>query len=366
MTIYSSADHLFMAQALRLAEQGLYTTMPNPRVGCVIVNNGIVVGEGAHLRAGEPHAEVLALRTAGERVRGADIYVTLEPCSHHGRTPPCTNALIEAGAKRVIAAMQDPNPLVAGRGLAYLQSQGLEASAGLMQAQAAELNPGFISRMTRNRPFVRSKIAASLDGRTALSNGESKWITGEAARRDVQHWRARSSAILTGIGTALADDPRMTVRDLDIPQQPMRVIVDSRLRTPATARMLQGGNVLIAYASDPDDKAAALKKAGAELVALPDANGRVDLNELMLELTKREVNELLVEAGQNLNGTLLKGGLIDELLLYYAPVLMGSDASGMFGMPVLTQMTDRSELKIIDTRQIGQDIRIRAKVAGNP
>jgi diaminohydroxyphosphoribosylaminopyrimidine deaminase/5-amino-6-(5-phosphoribosylamino)uracil reductase len=362
MTIYFSADHLFMTQALRLAEQGLYTTMPNPRVGCVIVNNGVVVGTGAHLKAGEPHAEVLALRAAGERARGADIYVTLEPCSHHGRTPPCANALVEAGAKRVIAAMQDPNPLVAGSGLAFLQSQGIEASAGLMQAQAVELNPGFISRMTRNRPFVRSKIAASLDGRTALSNGESKWITGEAARRDVQHWRARSSALLTGIGTVLADNPMMTVRDLDILQQPMCVIVDSWLRTPPTAKILQGGNVLIAYASDSDDKAAALKEAGAELVALPETNGRVDMDQLMLELGKREINELLVEAGQGLNGALLKGDLIDELLLYYAPVLMGAEATGMFAMPALTRMSERSELKIIDTRQTGQDIRVRAKV----
>jgi diaminohydroxyphosphoribosylaminopyrimidine deaminase/5-amino-6-(5-phosphoribosylamino)uracil reductase len=362
MSIYSSADHLFMAQALRLAEQGLYTTMPNPRVGCVIVNKGVVVGEGAHLKAGEPHAEVLALRAAGEHARGADVYVTLEPCSHHGRTPPCANALVEAGAKRVIAAMQDPNPLVSGNGLAYLQTQGIEASAGLMQAQAVELNPGFISRMTRQRPFVRSKIAASLDGRTALANGESKWITGEAARRDVQYWRARSSTIMTGIGTVLADDPMMTVRDLDIPQQPMRLIVDSRLRTPATAKILQGGNVLIAYASDPDDMAGALKKTGAELVALPDADGRVDLDQLMLELGKREINELLVEAGPGLNGALLKEGLIDELLFYYAPVLMGAEASGMFGMPALTRMSERSELKVIDTRQTGQDIRIRAKI----
>lgn len=362
MSTYSPADHLFMAQALRLAELGLYTTMPNPRVGCVIVNNGVVVGEGVHLKAGEPHAEVLALRAAGERARGANIYVTLEPCSHYGRTPPCANALVEAGARRVIAAMQDPNPLVAGQGLAHLQSLGIEASAGLMLAQAVELNPGFISRMTRNRPFVRSKIAASLDGRTALSNGESKWITGEAARRDAQHWRARSSAIMTGVGTVLADDPMMTVRDLDIPQQPMRVIVDSRLRTPATAKILHGGNALIAYATDPDHKAAAFKKAGAELVSLPDANGRVDLDELMLELGKRDINELLVEAGQGLNGALLNGGLVDELLLYYAPVLMGADASGMFGMPTLTRMSERRELKIIDTRQTGQDIRIRAKV----
>jgi diaminohydroxyphosphoribosylaminopyrimidine deaminase / 5-amino-6-(5-phosphoribosylamino)uracil reductase len=361
MTIYSPADHQYMTQAIRLAEQGLYTTMPNPRVGCVIVNNGEVVGAGAHMRAGEPHAEVLALHAAGTRARGADVYVTLEPCSHHGRTPPCAEALLQAGVKRVIAAMQDPNPLVSGSGLTFLQSRNIETTSGLMQVQAAELNPGFISRMTRGRPFVRSKIAASLDGRTALANGESKWITGESARLDVQHWRARSSAILTGIGTVLADDPQLTVRELDIPRQPLRVVVDSGLRISPQAKILQGGNVLIVYASDPDGKVAALQQDGVELALLPDTEGRVDLRKLMAELARREVNEVLVEAGQGLNGALLNQGLLDELLFYYAPVLLGFDAKGMFAMPALTEMSQRTQLEIIELRQFGNDIRIRAR-----
>ncbi len=358
--IFSSQDHLLMTQALRLAERGLYTTMPNPRVGCVIVKDGAVVGEGAHLKAGEPHAEVLALRMAGEKAKGADVYVTLEPCSHHGRTPPCTEALLRVGVKRVVVAMQDPNPM-AGSGIAELEAQGIEMHSGLMETQARELNPGFISRMTRNRPIVRSKIAASLDGRTALANGESKWITGEAARRDVQHWRARSCAIMTGVCTVLADDPQMNVRDLDIGRQPLRVVADSRLRISPQAKILQHGNTLIAYATDPENKAAALQDVGAELLMLSDAEGRVCLNSLMTELGKREINEVLVEAGQGFNGALLELDLIDEFLFYYAPVLMGSEAKGMFAMPALTEMSQRTALEVLDIRQFGQDIRLRAR-----
>lgn len=360
MTKYSSADYLFMAQALRLAEQGLYSTMPNPRVGCVIVKADQVIGTGAHMRAGEPHAEVLALRTAGSQARGADVYVTLEPCSHHGRTPPCADALLQAGVKRVVAAMQDPNPLVAGNGLAYLKEHDIDASCGLMQAQAVDLNPGFISRMSRGLPFVRSKIAASLDGRTALANGESKWITGEASRLDVQRWRARSSAILTGAGTVLMDDPEMTVRELDIPRQPLRVVVDGHLRITPQAKILQSGNVLIAYATDPDNKAATLQSAEVELLKLPDVNNRVCLKSLMAELAKREINEVLVEAGQGLNGALLEQGLTDELLIYYAPVLMGGEARGMFATSILSEMSQCMRLDIIELRQVGADIRIRA------
>ena len=364
--MFTSADHQYMAQALRLAEQGLYTTMPNPRVGCVLVKDGIVVGEGAHMRAGEPHAEVIALRAAGEKARDAIAYVTLEPCSHHGRTPPCADTLIKAGVKRVVAAMQDPNPQVAGSGLAHLEANGIEVSSGLMEAQARELNVGFISRMTRNMPHVRSKIAASLDGRTALANGVSQWITGEAARLDVQHWRARSCAIMTGVCTVLADDPQLNVRNLnnsqlDIGRQPLRVVADSRLRISPQARILQGGNVLLAYASDPDNKAAALQQAGAELVCLPDAEGRVCIKSLLELLAKREINEVMVEAGQGFNGVLLQQNLIDELLLYYAPILMGGEAKGMFAMPALTEMGQRTELEILDIRQIGKDIRLRAR-----
>jgi diaminohydroxyphosphoribosylaminopyrimidine deaminase/5-amino-6-(5-phosphoribosylamino)uracil reductase len=257
--------------------------------------------------------------------------------------------------------MQDPNPKVAGSGIALLEAQGMEVHSGLMEAQAKELNPGFISRMTRNRPFVRSKIAASLDGRTALANGESKWITGEAARRDVQHWRARSCAIMTGVDTVVADDPQMNVRDFDIGRQPLRVIADSRLRILPKAKILQQGDALIVYATDPDNKAAALQKAGAELLMMPNADGRVCLSSLMTELAKREINEVLVEAGQGFNGALLELHLIDEFLFYYAPVLMGSEAKGMFAMPALTEMSQRTALEIMDIRQFGQDIRLRAK-----
>lgn len=366
--MFTAADHDYMAQALRLAEQGLYSCMPNPRVGCVIVKDGVVIGQGAHLRAGEPHAEVHALRMAQQhaptKIAGADVYVTLEPCSHHGRTPPCADALVQAGVGRVIAAMQDPNPLVAGRGLAHLAAHGIATASGLMQAQAGELNIGFIARMTQGRPWVRSKIAASLDGRTALANGTSKWISGEAARHDVQRWRARSSAILTGIDTVLADDPQLDVRDaalLASARQPLRVVVDSRLRISPAARVLQGGTTLIAYAGDPDAKAEALRQAGAELVLLPDGADRVCLKSLMQALAQREINELMVEAGQGLNGALLRHELIDELLLYYAPLLMGSAAKAMFALPELTQMQQRTELEILDLRAMGNDIRLRAR-----
>jgi diaminohydroxyphosphoribosylaminopyrimidine deaminase/5-amino-6-(5-phosphoribosylamino)uracil reductase len=365
--MFSTADHAYMAQALRLAERGLYTTMPNPRVGCVIVNDGEVIGEGVHLRAGEPHAEVHALRMAAasapEKVKGADVYVTLEPCGHHGRTPPCAEALVQAGVKRVVAAMQDPNPLVAGKGLAYLTAHGIATASGLMEQQARELNPGFIMRMTQARPFVRSKIAASLDGRTALSNGISKWITGEAARYDVQRWRARSSAIMTGIDTVLADDPQLDVRspELGIARQPLRVVVDSRLRISPQARILQGGGTLIAYASDPDDKARGLREAGVELMQLTDAHGRVCLTSLLQALAQREINELMVEAGPALNGALLEAGLIDELLLYYAPVLMGSAAKPMAALSEFTRMSQRLELQMLDSRLVGSDMCLRAR-----
>ncbi len=356
-----------MHLALRLAEQGLYTTSPNPRVGCVIVKDNQVVGQGAHLKAGEPHAEVFALRQAGELAHGADVYVTLEPCSHFGRTPPCVQALLAVKPKRVVIAMQDPNPLVAGRGIASLRAEGVEVQVGLLEKEALVLNPGFVSRMRHGMPYVRSKIAASLDGGTALKNGKSQWVTGEQARLDVQHWRSQSCAILTGVGTVLADNPSMTVRLENVERQPARVIVDSQLQTPADSKildaaMLQRSPVLIAYANDTQQCANALKAAGADLIHLPNSNGqRVDLKALLLQLAQRNLNEVLVEAGQVLNGALLHARLIDEFILYYAPKLMGSDARSMFALPELTEMRQVTDLEVSDIRHVGQDIRMRAK-----
>lgn len=363
--MFTASDHIFMTRALGLAEQGLYTTMPNPRVGCVIVKNNEIVGEGAHLKAGEPHAEVLALRAAGERAHGATVYVTLEPCAHHGKTPPCAEALAQVKVAKVIAAMQDPNPLVAGNGLAYLQSHGIETAVGLMQTHAEALNPGFISRMTRNLPFVRSKIAASLDGRTALSNGESQWITGDAARLDVQHWRARSCAILTGVGTVLKDNPSLTVRGLEsagaLERQPLRVVVDSQLRTPLNSKVLQGGRTLIVFAIDAENRTEQIFETGAELLCIPNDAGKVCLKTLLSHLASNEINEVLVEGGEGLNGAMLAQNLIDEFVLYYAPKIMGSDAKGMFAMPPFTHMQQALNLQVLDVRQFGADIRIRAK-----
>lgn len=355
-----------MTLALRLAEQGLYTTQPNPRVGCVIVKNNQIVGQGAHLKAGEPHAEVFALREAGVDAEGADAYVTLEPCNHHGRTPPCVDALIKAGVKRVVVAMQDPNPLVAGNGIKRLQAHGIEVEIGLMETESKSLNLGFISRMTSALPFVRCKVATSLDGRTALKNGKSLWITSEPARLDVQHWRAQSCAIVTGIGTVLRDNPSMNVRLENATRQPLRVIVDSKLQTPVDCKMLNSelliiSPVVIAYSHDVNNKAAFLTATGAELLHLPDANGRVDLLALLAKLGSCGVNEVLLEAGQSLNGAFLQAGLINEFIFYYAPKLMGADAKAMFAIPELTEMQQATDLQVFDVRQIGQDIRLRAK-----
>jgi diaminohydroxyphosphoribosylaminopyrimidine deaminase/5-amino-6-(5-phosphoribosylamino)uracil reductase len=362
---FTDTDARHMARALELARRGLYTTDPNPRVGCVIVKAGRVVGEGFHERAGAPHAEINALRAAGDAARGATVYLTLEPCCHHGKTPPCTTALVSAGVARVLAAMPDPNPRVAGQGFAELKQAGIESARGLMQAEAEGLNPGFASRMQRGRPYVRVKLAASLDGRTALASGESKWITGEPARVDVQHWRARSSAILTGIGTVLTDDPALTVRAFDIGRQPLRVVLDSRLRMPPQAKMLAlPGTTLVVTAANDAARAEALQGAGAEVLAL-EKDGHVDLAALMQALAAREVNELLVEAGATLSGALLEAGLVDELVLYYAPLLLGDNGRGMFRLDAVTQMAARVELEIKDARPIGRDWRILAKVASD-
>jgi diaminohydroxyphosphoribosylaminopyrimidine deaminase/5-amino-6-(5-phosphoribosylamino)uracil reductase len=367
MTI--AADAAWMARALQLAERGLCTTSPNPRVGCVLVKDSKNIGEGWHERAGEPHAEVHALRSVGTATRGATAYVTLEPCSHHGRTPPCADALIDAGVARVVVAMEDPNPLVAGRGIARLRAAGIAVECGLMEAAARELNVGFVSRMKRGRPWVRSKIAASLDGRTALANGLSKWITGEAARQDVQHWRARSCAVLTGIGTVLADDPQLNVRDAGAIRQPLRAVLDGELRISPDAKILQGGNVLIYTASTEVAKQAALRERGAEVVVLAGSNknqafhARLDLATVLSDLAKRGINEVLVEAGKTLNGALLSADLVDELVLYLAPQLLGDAARGLADLGELTQLEQRVELAWQDVRHVGNDIRIIARVS---
>jgi diaminohydroxyphosphoribosylaminopyrimidine deaminase/5-amino-6-(5-phosphoribosylamino)uracil reductase len=355
-------DSRWMAQALRLAELGLYGTSPNPRVGCVLVAAETVVGSGWHRRAGEPHAEVLALREAGDKARGATAYVTLEPCSHHGRTPPCADALIAAGVARVVVAMQDPNPQVSGAGIARLRAAGIEVETGLMEAAARELNQGFFARMTRGTPWLRSKIAMSLDGRTALANGVSQWITGDAARKDVQHWRARSCAVLTGIDTVLADDARLNVRGVETDRQPLRVVLDSSLRMPSTARVLQGGNVLVYAAVDDPKKIGALENGGASVSVLAGENGQVDLRAMLRDLARRGCNEVLVEAGSVLNGALLSAGLVDELLLYMAPQLLGDMARGAAALGELTALDQRIELEWRDVRQVGKDLRIMAGV----
>jgi len=363
-------DDLFhMARALELARRGLYTTHPNPRVGCVIVRDGAIVGEGCHQRAGEPHAEVLALRAAGDRARGATVYVTLEPCSHFGRTPPCADALVDAGVARLVAAMTDPNPRVAGRGLARLQAAGIETTAGVLEAEAVALNRGFVSRMTRGRPWVRVKLAMSLDGRTAMASGESQWITGEAARADVQRLRAASSAILTGIGTVLKDRPSLNVR-LKAPElgveggvrQPLRVILDPALQTPTDLPMLKiEGETLVLTADADETRQARLVESGASVATLPGNESRLDLHAVMAELAAREINEVHVEAGSVLSGSLLAEGLVDEFVVYMAPCLMGSEAHGLFHLPGLETMADRIRLEINDVRAVGSDWRITAR-----
>jgi len=359
---FSAADHAYMAQALQLARLGLYTTTPNPRVGCVLVRDGVVVGTGWHAKAGEPHAEVHALREAGEKARGATAYVTLEPCNHTGRTGPCSEALIAAGVSRVIAAMQDPNPLVAGSGLARLAAAGIQTQSGLLENEAIELNIGFVSRMTRGRPWLRLKTAASLDGKTALNNNASQWITGEAARQDGHRWRARACAILTGFGTVKEDNPQLTVRGVDYgdlaPRQPLRVVVDSRLQIYPTANVLKNGNALIVGAVEDHVRIDALKEVGADVLILPNANGKVDLAAMLRTLAARGINEIHAEAGFKLNGSLLREGCVDEFLIYQAPLLIGDAAQGMFDLAELSNLADARRLKVIDRTIIGPDMRL--------
>ena len=351
-----------MVRALELAGRGLYTTTPNPRVGCVLVRDGKTVGEGWHERAGSPHAEVNALAAAGAAAKGATAYVSLEPCSHHGRTPPCAGALAAAGVARVVAAMQDPNPEVAGKGYAALKQSGVTVECGLMEDEARELNIGFVTRMTRGRPWIRMKIAASLDGKTALDNGSSQWITGPAARRDGHAWRARACAVLTGAGTVRDDNPQLTVREVETPRQPLRIVVDSRLETPISARVLEGG-ALIAAAVNDNAKIRALQSRGVEVLVLPNPSGKVELGALMEELGRREVNEIHVEAGYRLNGSLLREALVDELLIYLAPSVIGDRARGMFELPALESLTARRALQVRDVRMVESDIRVIARPA---
>lgn len=363
---FSEADIRYMSRALQLAERGRYTTAPNPRVGCVLVRDDRIVGEGWHAVAGGPHAEIFALEQAGEAAHGATAYVTLEPCCHHGKTPPCSTALIEAGVARVVAAMEDPNPSVAGNGLRQLQQAGIETAVGLLGAQAEELNPGFVQRMRVGRPFVRSKLAMSVDGRTAMASGESKWITGEAARRDVQHLRAQSCAIMSGIGTILADDPSLTVRlesGEPADRQPLRVILDPHLSTPENARFLsQPGESLIVTATEEPEMQERLEQAGAEVIYLPHGTDAIDLHALMGLLAEREINEILLETGAILSGAVLRAGIIDELVIYMAPKLMGDSARGLFHTPGLDKLADAISLDIQDVRAVGLDWRITARV----
>jgi diaminohydroxyphosphoribosylaminopyrimidine deaminase/5-amino-6-(5-phosphoribosylamino)uracil reductase len=365
------SDQQHMARALQLARQGLYSTHPNPRVGCLIVRDGQVVGEGWHVRAGEPHAEVHALRQAGERARGATAYVTLEPCSHFGRTPPCAEALVDAGVARVVAAMQDPNPQVAGRGLARLRSAGIEVACGVLEVEARALNVGFVKRMESGRPYVRVKLAMSLDGRTAMASGESQWITGPAARAAVQRLRARSSAVLSGADTLLLDGARLTVRGeelgldaeqtaLALGRPPLRVLVDGRGRVPLDAPFFQAGAVLVATATAAPD---AYRAAGHECLRLAGADGRVDLPALLDELAARGVNELLVEAGPRLAGAFAQQDLVDEYQLFVAGKFLGSSARPLLELP-LARMSEAREVQIVEVRAVGEDWRIVARPRG--
>ena len=359
---WQEPDYFFMSRALQLARLGVNSSHPNPRVGCVIVRDHDIIAEGWHEYAGGPHAEINALASLSEKAEGASCYVTLEPCNHQGRTGPCTEALISAGIETVFAAMKDPNPLVSGKGLEKLQEAGVKTNFGLMQQEAHKLNQGFVTRMTEKRPFVRCKMAMSLDGRTALASGESKWITESAAREDVQRLRASSAAIMTGIGTILMDDPGLDVRSVDIGErQPVRVILDRKLRMPAGAKMLSlAGRTLIFTQNDDVNTGKALQNAGAELVLISDDKF---LSAVMQHLAEHEqINEVLLEAGAELAGALLDEGLIDEFIIYQAPVLMGDKAKGLFHLPSIETMKDKLELEIVDRRMIGRDQRMTFKV----
>ena len=364
MAAYSPDDCAHMARALKLAARGQYTARPNPMVGCVIVRDGDIVGEGWHERTGAAHAEINALEAAGDAARGATAYLTLEPCAHHGRTPPCAEALVAAGIGAAVVAMRDPYSEVAGRGLAALEGAGIETRVGLMAAEAERLNEGFVSRVTRGRPFVRLKVAASVDGSIAMLNGESQWITGRQARDDVQRLRARAGAIMTGIGTVLADNPSLNVRADNLitdDLQPLRVILDTSLRTPLSAGMLTlPGRTLVCCGGDHDDTR--LAEAGAEIQEFPLKGAVVDMDSVLTELAQREINDVLVEAGPILSGYLLENEIADELVIYQAPHIRGSETRRMFETSSLKSLADRKRLTITDVRRLGDDTRIRARL----
>ncbi|WP_036591021.1 bifunctional diaminohydroxyphosphoribosylaminopyrimidine deaminase/5-amino-6-(5-phosphoribosylamino)uracil reductase RibD [Oceanospirillum maris] len=376
----SQTDAYFMARAIRLARLGHYTTFPNPRVGCVLVKEGKIIAEGWHQKAGEGHAEVNALAQTDD-TNGATAYVTLEPCSHTGRTPPCSDALIKAGIVRVVIGMNDPNPLVAGNGIRKLKAAGIEVCSGICETDARALNPGFIHRMTLQRPFIRAKLACSIDGRTAMASGESQWITGPAARTQVQRLRAGSSAIISGIDSVICDDSALTVRaeqlklengDQIAQRQPLRVILDTHLRLPINAKILkQSGETVILYVDekeqkqlDIEEKRQALEKAGAQCVAMPVDKGHVSLAAVMAYLHGRECNEVLLETGATLAGAFAVEGLIDELVIFMAPTLLGNGARGLLNLPEITQMADQQRLEITDCRMVGSDMMITARFIG--
>jgi len=360
MAEFNADDFCFMSRAIELAKRGLYTTHPNPRVGCVLVKDNKIIAEGWHEKAGEAHAEIHALKNAGANAKGATAYVTLEPCCHQGRTPACSEALIQAGVIKVIAAMQDPHDKVAGQGIEQLQQAGIETAVGLLETEAQKLNPGFIKRMQTGRPYVCCKMAMSLDGRTAMASGESEWITGDAARADVQHWRAQADCIMTGIGTVMHDNPRMNVRLPQTEKQPLRVVVDSNLRMTADRKILvqAGETLLFTCATNADLN-------NAEVVTVASKQDRVDLEAVLVELGKREINEVHLECGATLAGAMLQAELIDELVIYMAPVLMGDTGRGLFHLPGLEKMADKISLDIFEQRQVGNDWRLRAKIVNS-
>ena len=360
--MYSAEDHAFMARAIALTERGRDTATPNPNVGCVIVKHGRIVGEGWHERAGEPHAEARALAASGGEAEGATAYVTLEPCAHQGRTGPCSEALIGARVARVVAAIEDPFPEVRGRGVRRLREAGIVVDTGLMAREAEEAHRGFLMRMRRGRPWLRIKAAASIDGRIALANGESRWITSEEARRDVHALRARSCAMLTGIGTVLRDDPELTVRHVPCRRQPARVLIDSRLDVAPEAKILRGGGTLVLTVSDDAAKRGALEAVGAEVVRVPMDGAKTDLGAVARLLAERGFNEVTVETGGKLMGSLMRAGVVDEIVLYLAPLLLGDRAQGLFALPEFASLSEAPRPAIVDVRSVGRDLRVTLRM----